>query len=451
MVVSFYRVICHLTLTHLILYCKGQQCRLDTAELQGVLQPGDIMLGVVLPLHLASSYHLTHFKERPPKTTCLTFHFESYQQLQAMRFAIEEINKDQNILPNVTLGFQAYDSCDVLNLDLESSLQVVTGSHTAIPNYRCLPDVPLAAIIGPAISTHSILLAHILGLYRYPQISHYSTTHLLSDRKRFPSFFRTVPSDAFQSLGLAKLVLYFGWTWVGLLALNDDYGQQGIQMVRQEIIKGGACVAFTENIMLNLPDRNAPHIVKVIRQSTAKVIVVFSVDFELIPILDEMWRQNIRHIIFVASEAWATSSLHSIWKFSELLTGTIGLAFYSGSIPGFSRFLNTIHPSMSLGGDWVKIFWEQAFNCIFPQERNSTIFLDTGLKECTGQENLESIHSSFTDVSTLRTTYNVYTAVHVVAKALEDMNNCRVVEGSLSYNKCTDIYKFKPWQVIHQM
>ncbi|XP_075061867.1 extracellular calcium-sensing receptor-like [Mixophyes fleayi] len=379
------------------------------------------------------------------------FHFESYQQLQAMRFAMEEINKDPNILPNVTLGFQAYDSCNTLHQDLESSLQVLTGSHTAIPNYRCLPDVPLAAVIGPAMSTHSILLAHILGLYRYPQISHFSTSRLLSDRKKFPSFFRTVPSDAFQSLGLAKLVLYFGWTWVGLLALNDDYGQQGIQIVRQELIKGGACVAFTENIINGLPDRNAPHIVKVIRQSTAKVIVVFSVDVELIPVLDEMWRQNITNITFVASEGWATTTLYSFGKFSELLNGTIGLAFYSGIIPGFSRFINTIHPSLSLGGDWIKIFWEQAFSCNFPQKKNSTGFLDTGIKECTGQENLESIYNSFTDVSSLRTTYNVYTAVHVVAKALEDLNNCSVVEGLLSYNHCADIYQFKPWQLLHYM
>ncbi|XP_075061869.1 extracellular calcium-sensing receptor-like [Mixophyes fleayi] len=451
MVVSIYRVLCHLTLTHLILYCKGQQCRLDTSELQEVLQPGDIMLGVVLPIHFASSYRLTHFKERPPKITCSSFHFESYQQLQAMRFAMEEINKDPNILPNVTLGFQAYDSCVALHLDLESSLQVLTGSHTAIPNYRCLPDVPLAAVIGLAISTHSILLAHILGLYRYPQISHYSTSSLLSDRKKFPSFFRTVPSDAIQSLGLAKLVLYFGWTWVGLLALNNDYGQQGMQMVRQELIKGGACVAFNENIMSNLPDHNAPHIVKIIRLSSAKVIVVFSMDVELIPLLDEMRRQNITNITFVASEGWATTSLYSFGKFSELLNGTIGLAFYSGIIPGFSRFLNRIQPSLSLGGDWITIFWEQAFSCNFPQKKNSTGFLDTGIKECTGQENLESIYNSFTDVSNLRTTYSVYTAVHVVAKALEDMNNCRVVEGSLAYNHCADIYQFKPWQVIQHL
>ncbi|KAM3924633.1 extracellular calcium-sensing receptor-like [Leptodactylus fuscus] len=382
----------------------------------------------------------------------LYFHFESYQQLQAMMFAIEEINKDPDTLTNVTLGFQAYDSCDVLHLDLESSLQVLTGTNSTIPNYRCTPDVPLTAVIGPAVSTHSILLAHILGIYRYSQISHYSTSRQLSDHKQFPSFFRTVPSDAFQSLGLAKLVLHFGWTWVGLLAMDNDYGQQGIQMVRQEIIKGGACVAFTENIMMNKPDRNAPNIVKVIRESTVKVIIVFSTDVDFIPVLEEMLRYDITNKTFVASEAWSTSSFHSIGRFSSLLTGTIGLAFYSGHIPGLSRFLKTVHPNSSLEKNWIKIFWEQTFNCKFLLEKNLTNVLDTTVNKCTGQENLENIKNTFTDVSSLRTTYNVYTAVHVVAKALEDLMECRLAKGHpLSRYGCADIFRLTPWQLLYYM
>lgn len=87
-----------------------------------------------------------------------------------MIFAVEEINTNPNILPNVTLGFQAYDSCDVLRQDLQGTLQILAGSNKVLPNYRCLQNVPLSAVIGPSVSTHSILVAHILGLYKYPQV-----------------------------------------------------------------------------------------------------------------------------------------------------------------------------------------------------------------------------------------------------------------------------------------
>ncbi|XP_072006388.1 extracellular calcium-sensing receptor-like [Engystomops pustulosus] len=381
----------------------------------------------------------------------LRFNFENYQHFQALSFAVEEVNQNPNILPNVTLGFQAYDSCDVLHLDLAGALQVLSGIDSAIPNYRCLSNIPFTALIGAAVSTHSILLAHILGLYGYPQISHLSTSRVLSDRKKFPSFFRTVPSDAFQSLGLAKLVLYFGWTWVGLLAMDNDYGQQGIQLVKQEIIKGGACVAFSENIALNKPDRNAPHIVKVMKESTAKVVVVFSIDVHLVPVLEEMLSQNVTNKIFVASEGWSMTKLHLMSRFAKILSGTIGLALYSGTIPGFSTFLSHVHPFMKLGGNWAKMFWQEAFSCKFLNNVNSTTFSDPSLKKCTGEEDLQSIHNAFTDVSNFRTTYNIYMAVHIVAKALEDLRNCLVAEGTFPSTQCVDIHSFKPQQLLRYM
>uniref|UniRef100_A0A803J7A9 G-protein coupled receptors family 3 profile domain-containing protein n=2 Tax=Xenopus tropicalis TaxID=8364 RepID=A0A803J7A9_XENTR len=321
----------------------------------------------------------------------LRFNLENFQQLQALIFAVEEINANPNILPNITLGFQAYDSCNVLQKDLEGMFQILTGYSGAIPNYRCLKNIPVAAVIGPYVSTHAILLANILGVYRYPQISHFATSRLLSNHMMFPSFFRTVPSDAFQSQGLAKLVLFFGWTWVGLLAVDNDYGQQGIQVVKQEIEKAGACVAFSETILMSLPDRNAKHIVKVIKDSTATAIVVFSLPADFLPVLEEMLVQNITKKMLVASEGW---------------------------------FLNKAHPSRGLGKYWLKLLWEEIFTCKFLEEKNLTAPTEKPANICTGMESLESISNNYNDISSLRTTYNVYTAVHVVAKALEDLKNC---------------------------
>ncbi|KAM4675876.1 extracellular calcium-sensing receptor-like [Discoglossus pictus] len=377
------------------------------------------------------------------------FYFESFRQLQALLFAVEEINSNHNILPNLTLGLQVYDSCSFLQHDLEGTLQDLTGWDYAIINYRCLGDIPLAAIIGHTVSTHSILLAHILGLYRYPQISHFSTSHLLSDKRTFPSFFRTVPSDVYQSHGLARLVLHFGWTWVGLLALDNDYGQQGIQQVRQEIIQAGACVAFSENILMSQPNRNAPHIVQVIKESTAKVIVAFSNAIDLVPLFDEMLSQNVTGRVLVASESWSTSALFSMGKYSRLLSGTIGLSLLRGSISGFKEFLNRIHPFVSPGRHWVKLFWEQAFNCKFSDQNNLTDYVGNSVKQCTGSENMESIQNSYTDISSLRESCYIYTAVHVVANALALLKNCNNENSPFLHKQCPNMWNFKPWQLLH--
>ncbi|XP_077327760.1 extracellular calcium-sensing receptor-like [Lithobates pipiens] len=413
------------------------------AELEGIIQPGDVMIGIVLPLHVDNIFQRNNFTKRPPRTTCSKFSFENFQQLQAMVFAINEITQSPAILPNITLGFQAYDSCMVVQQSLEGMLHAQTGNGMAIPNYRCLPNVPLSAVIGHSASTHSILLAHILGLLHYPQISYFSTSPLLSNRRKFPSFFRNVPSDAFQSRGIAQLLLHFGWTWVGLLGIDNDYGQQGIQLVKQEIAKTGACVAFTENIPSNQPDRNAPHIVNVIKESLAMVVVVFSKDVDFAPISLEMIRQNVTQRVFVASEAWATSALFSVGTLAQFVSGTIGLALPSGTIMGLKEFLNKVHPSSPLGGKWLKILWEKTFNCALVNQSNVTSVPNTSVKFCTGEESLERVQNSFTDVSNLRVTYSAYMAVQIVAKALKDLRSCS--------NKCASVSNFYPWQLLNYM
>ncbi|OCT90624.1 hypothetical protein XELAEV_18019241mg [Xenopus laevis] len=423
-------------------YCYKRGCRLNITELLGMSKPGDIMLGSVVSVHVEKMYPPNKFTEEPAPNICKTFRLDNYQRVQALRFTVEEINKDPDILPNITLGYQVFDSCSALQRTLIGTMQVLTGYNQLVPNFRCHQGVPLAAIIGHTVSTYTIMMAHMLGLYRYPQISHFSTSPLLSDRTQFQSFFRTVPSDTFQSQGLAQLVLHFGWTWVGLLATDNDYGQQGIQMITREIIKSGACIAFTENIILSKPDRNAPHIAQVIKESTAKVLVVFSADVDLLFVLDEMLRQNITDKILVASEAWATSAFLEVDRFSKILSGTIGFALHSGTMSGFKEFLNSIHPSVTLGNEWVKIFWEEAFGCKFQAQNNLT-------KICTGFEDLHNTQNNYNDVSSLRVTYNMYTAVRVIAKALHDLNTCAEGRGPFKNGTCAHIQKFKPWQLLH--
>ncbi|XP_064408867.1 extracellular calcium-sensing receptor-like [Latimeria chalumnae] len=96
-----------------------------------------------------------------------------YRWVQSMIFAIEEINQNPNLLPNITLGYGIYDTCFLVSTALEGSMWLITGQEELIPNYRCTSHTPLAAIIGDATSGASIPMARLLGLYHYPQLFHY--------------------------------------------------------------------------------------------------------------------------------------------------------------------------------------------------------------------------------------------------------------------------------------
>uniref|UniRef100_A0A8C5MRY3 G-protein coupled receptors family 3 profile domain-containing protein n=1 Tax=Leptobrachium leishanense TaxID=445787 RepID=A0A8C5MRY3_9ANUR len=201
--------------------------------------------------------------------------------------------------------------------------------------------------------------------------------------------------------------------------------------------------------MTSYPDRNAPHIVKVIKTSTAKVMILYAASLDLLPILKEMEKQNVTGKVLVANTGWSTAVAPSPQMLLAVLHGTIGLALQSGTIPGLKQFLNTINPSMSLGRAWTKIFWESAFKCRFISDKNETGSLGTNVKECSGSENLESLQNVYNDVSSLRPTYSIYTAVLAVANALKDMNNCKNGEGTFSKRLCANIKDFQSWQLLY--
>ncbi|XP_053575475.1 extracellular calcium-sensing receptor-like [Bombina bombina] len=420
-------------------------CKLKGLELIGAENLGDVLIGAVLPIHFDMELPKVSFMESPPQGSCKMFSAEMFQHFHVMRYTVDEINRRNDLLPNLTLGFHIFDSCTWLQLELDSTFRLLTGYNKGIPNYSCRERPPLPVIIGHSLSTFSILMAYILGLYKYPQISHFSTSFLLSDRTQFPSFFRTVPSDVFQSQGLAKLVLHFGWTWIGLVASNNDYGQQGIQVIKNEILNAGACVAFTEYIMTNRLDRNVPHIAKAIKHSTAKAIVVFTTESDLVFLLDEMLKQNVKGKIFVASEAWSTLSMLLVDKYTPLLSGAIGFSFYSSKIPNFEGYFNNINLFDTLGQSWMKIFWENVFGCKLFDNSPWENFT----KLCTGNEDLNSLQSSFNDVSNLRSAYSLYTAIHVIAKALHDLQTCQDESGPFYNRSCADSEYFKPWQLLY--
>ncbi|XP_063785727.1 extracellular calcium-sensing receptor-like [Pseudophryne corroboree] len=414
-------------------------------DISGLYRKGDITIGGIFPVHVYRTYQRLTFRYQPPPVTCNTFVPLTFQWLQSLLLAVDEISASASLLPNLTLGVHLYDSCASPGRALEASTWLLTGGgNRSIPNYRRHSQLPpLGGVIGDSSSASSLPLARLLGLYHYPQISYFSTSSLLSDRRQFPSFFRTVPSDTFQSHGLAQLVSFFGWNWVGLLAEDTDYGQEGIRATKAAILTSGACVAFTEYILTSRADRNAPHLWNVIAKSNATAIVVFSSGSNLLPVVEELLRHNITGKVWVASESWSTSALVSKEKYWAILQGTIGFALHSGQIPGLKSFINASKPSKTPDDIYLKEFWEQNFGCKW--ETPGTI-ISNSTRICTGRESPGNISSG---ISVLRVTYSVYIAVYALAWALQ-----RVVAHRLqdcSTEKCKEPLTLHPWEVLRSM
>ncbi|XP_043932145.1 uncharacterized protein LOC122805971 [Protopterus annectens] len=379
------------------------------------------------------------------------FHIFDYLFVLSMVFAIEEINRDPKLLPNVTLGFQIFDSCYSRERALLSTLSFLTGKHDLVPNYSCETVSLTPAIIGDALSSSSLIMATVLGLYRYPQVSYGSSVSLLSDKLLYPSFVRTVPNDVFQAIGLAQMLIYFGWTWVGILASDNDYGILGGETLQREIIKAGGCISFTEKVTKDKEKHSS--LVNVIQQTSTTVIVVYSTSENLVPLLEAISAQNVTGRIWVSTTGWIVSPDVLSMKTVKMLNGSVGFYTHKGRIPGLTDFLYSIHPFNFPNDIFMTTFWEEAFGCQWLKSDGNTTLLNSATNKkalsCTSQEDLRKLSISVYDVYNFTYMLSTYNAAYVVAHSLHSMFSCRNGKGPFQNGECGSIHDFQSWKLHH--
>ncbi|KAM6094506.1 extracellular calcium-sensing receptor isoform 1-T1 [Chlamydotis macqueenii] len=440
---------------------------------QRAQKKGDIILGGLFPIHFGVAAKDQDLKSRPESVECIRYNFRGFRWLQAMIFAIEEINSSPTLLPNMTLGYRIFDTCNTVSKALEATLSFVAQNKIDSLNLdefcNCSEHIPSTiAVVGATGSGISTAVANLLGLFYIPQVSYASSSRLLSNKNQFKSFLRTIPNDEHQATAMADIIEYFRWNWVGTIAADDDYGRPGIEKFREEAEERDICIDFSELISQYSDEEEIQQVVEVIQNSTARVIVVFSSGPDLEPLIKEIVRRNITGKIWLASEAWASSSLIAMPEFFRVIGSTIGFALKAGQIPGFREFLQKVHPKKSTNNGFAKEFWEETFNCYLPDgsknSPTSTSFhkgheegLGTGngtaafRPPCTGDENITNVETPYMDYTHLRISYNVYLAVYSIAHALQDIYTCTPGKGLFTNGSCADIKKVEAWQVLKHL
>ncbi|XP_060137325.1 vomeronasal type-2 receptor 26-like [Zootoca vivipara] len=175
-----------------------------------------------------------------------------YQHILALVFAIDEINENPRILPNVSLGFHIYDNYYDSKMAYRTTLDLIFKSRHFFPNYRCGIQKNVIGVIGGLSSDTSWCLANVLGLFKIPQISYGLFEPAINDGTKFSSFYRMVPNEDLQYQGIIQLLLHFQWKWVGLVTTANEAGEHFLQTIEAKFFKNGICSAFTERVELNL-------------------------------------------------------------------------------------------------------------------------------------------------------------------------------------------------------
>ncbi|XP_078060002.1 extracellular calcium-sensing receptor-like [Mustelus asterias] len=418
-------------------------CRLrGRFDLPRIAKDGDIVIGGSFNIHYYREEKILDFRSQPGPPECKSFDLTQFQFAQTMIYTIEEINRKQVLIPNITLGYQIHDGCGDPAMSTKVTTLLISGQEETLADPKCKTTSNIPAIVTDAESMQSVAVARVITPFNVTMFSYSAAYDYLNNMYEFPTFFRTIPNDYHQVDGLAQLVKYFGWNWIGTIRSNSTYGALAMDEIIKSMESFGICIAFSEAVHKTDSKEKLSSLIDTIQRATTKIIVAFVAQADMAVLLQELVRQNVTGIQWIGSESWITMPGISPKRDTRFLAGTLGFAVPKAILPGLKEFLLKVHPSNYSGNVFVEEFWETMFECLWQKPENLSLRdSDVEVKLCTGEEKLEEIDNQYTDTSQLRIAYNVYKAVYAIAHSLNKM---------LSKTNFT-FSQLDLWELLHHM
>ncbi|KAM4540285.1 G-protein coupled receptor family C group 6 member A-like [Fundulus diaphanus] len=350
-----------------------------------------------------------------------------------MIYAIQEINqRSPRLLPNLTLGYDIYDTCGDVSLAIRAALQLLKNQSDPqkclIPSSidSSLPEPETKVVIGERYSEVSIAIARIFALPSVTQISYASTSELLSKKYKFPTFLRTVSSDRYQTIAICELVKYFSWQSVAIVGSDDEYGKYGTDSLKTLFSDNNICVEFVEILPGNFSENptTAGDLIKKINVSTAEAIIMFTKDSNVRVVLEGVVKQKLNRT-WIASDTWSTS--HEIFKIQgiESIGPVFGFIYRQNDVPGFEDYIRSEFNGTT-----------KAFLSHYQLSQNN--FENDTECNCENKTSSQSCLHYYIDRDE---SYSIYLAVQVIAEGLRVLLRCD--NGSCDRTNFTAVQLFE--------
>ncbi|XP_069858194.1 vomeronasal type-2 receptor 116-like [Dipodomys merriami] len=374
---------------------------------------GDMMITGFFPLYTLGVDHSNSHASRQEENKI--FMFKNYQFVLALAFAIEEINKNPDLLHNLTLGYDIYDvECRTWTM-FKNPFICLFGKYK-IPNYSCMRDRKSVAVLTGPSGITSDQIGTLLGLYRFPQFTFGPFDRALSDHNKFPALYQMAPKDTPIATAMVSLLLHFSWNWVGLLTSQDENGVWILVELKEEMAKNRVCVAYE----LVISSQDVSHIFKLmtvhneINLSSASVLIIYGDNDSLIGLVVFIEQIFIHGKVCIMNSQWDFTLKRRYFMLGSLHVPLIFTHHYV-DVSGFTDFIKAAKPSKYPEDIFLARLWFLSFNC--SASESDCVTWDN----CVHDASLDWLPVHIFDMTMSRESYNVYNAVYAVAQTLHTM------------------------------
>ncbi|XP_058023750.1 vomeronasal type-2 receptor 26-like [Ahaetulla prasina] len=375
----------------------------------------------------------TKFSQKSPKL---------YWKFMPFLFAIEDINRDDHLLPNITLGYNIYENFFKVEMTTDPLLDLLSDGEANVPNYRCGRQRNTVAVLEDVETGISIQMSTLLGTYKIPQISYNLASMTLMDKTHFPFFYPMLPTEGIEYPGITQLLLYFKWTLVGLIAPETDQGERFMRTMSSLMLRNGICAVLYQSFTLNFADMtfNSDEYYKWVK---VNVFVYGSETSSFLigmRIIDAILTHLSKHVV---GKVWINTAQ---WVFSlDFMFNVYSLKH----IGAFFSFLIKERKWASRGAfgifiDFLVDFLEKTFRCSSPKDAFSVKVW----RRCRQREELVSLRKEEIDQILTLDSYLIYNTIWAVGRALNSAYISTSKRSVRNRSMKMDAPRLKTWQPL---
>ena len=215
----------HLTIIQAIITTivtfRSENCASESANQQSQVYSSInkeiVAFGALLPLHFKD--HLGRCKT--------AIHNEGFLWLNALNYAVEDVNREWKRTVNVSLTLKVRDTCNNGQIALEQALDFANGYRNEADgkSKRRQEKITndLTPVLGVISASQNQDASTLLSLFKVPQIIFRKGKSVVENSK---DILQSLSVGFYKALALADLVKYFTWSAVSLVyssPYQDDF------------------------------------------------------------------------------------------------------------------------------------------------------------------------------------------------------------------------------------
>ncbi|KAF7235747.1 hypothetical protein EYD10_17448 [Varanus komodoensis] len=399
---------------------------------------GDYLIsGVVSSQYFEhQSPHVIYESPAKQRETFLTLR---YWHVLSFLFSIHEINQNPRLLPNISLGYDIYQSHFDGRTTSYAMLGLPAVGESHLPNFSSGKRKNLLAILEGSELDISTLISAMSGIYKIPQINYGLVNLVLEDHTQFPFIHQMDPKEENQYLGIVQLVARFGWMWIGLFAPDTDNGDMFVRSVIPLMISHGICTAFTKRIPRKNIARMSQTELSVVWGQVNVAIFYADTHYGCGPIVMMQGTYGGEQI---GGKLWITTTVTDVNAYLmfepdylRFLHGSLSFIMKSPQKTGLEHY-----KPVSPANAW---FWQNALHCFYSEHDFSmkvwSSYRQKEILEMLPQEELERVFSQ----DSFQTYYSVQMAAHALNAALSSQSKWILVTG---IGDKSQVQRLQPWQ-----